>query len=415
METRVSLLLDAIRRINSRLELNSVLGTIMDAAKVIMDAEASSLMMLDTGTQELIITLPTGPVSAEISGLRIPPGKGLAGWVATTGEPLIANDATRDPRFFGDVSKTAFRTRNVICVPLRDSQGHVTGVLQAVNRRADGLFEQNDIPIFAAFADQAAIAIEKTRLYQASLEKERLEQQLSLAREIQVGFWPKTIPSYERVTLAGKSWPASQVGGDYYDVVPLDSNRCALVVADVSGKGIPAAMIMAAVRGALRTQMESQASMSDMTAALNRMLVRDTPIEKYLTLFWAILDVESLELTYINAGHNPPILLDPATGEVALLEEGGAVLGLLPDLSFSSHRRLLAPGEILVMYTDGIVEAQNEKEEMYGNDRLLAQTRAACGCDAQVALELIERDVIAFGAGAPQYDDATLVIAKVKG
>jgi sigma-B regulation protein RsbU (phosphoserine phosphatase) len=354
-------------------------------------------------------------VSAEISGLRIPAGKGFAGWVAAKGEPLIANDAQADPRFFGDLTKSTFRTRNMICVPLRDSQGKVTGVLQAVNRRDNGVFEENDIPLFSAFADQAAIAIEKSQLYQASLEKERLEQQLLLAREIQVGFWPKEIPCYDRVTLAGKSWPASQVGGDYYDVVPIDPRRCALIIADVSGKGIPAAMIMAAVRGALRTQMDSRVSLSEITAALNRMLVRDTPLGKFLTLFWAILDVETLELTYTNAGHNPPFVFSARTGNAEELSEGGPVLGLIPDLAFTSAKRALRPGDLLVMYTDGIVEAQNVAEEMYGNDRLLARFPEASACDAQGALDLIERDVNAFGAGAPQYDDATLVVAKVKG
>ena len=415
LPSRFSLLLDAVKRVNTRVELASVLGTIMDAAKTIMDAEAASLMMLDPKSQELIITLPTGPVSAEISGLRIPPGKGFSGWVASQGEPLIANDARNDPRFFGDLAKSPFRTKNLICVPLRDSQGQVTGVLQAINRKDNGVFEENDIPLFSAFADQAAIAIEKSQLYQASLEKERLEQQLALAREIQVGFWPKEIPRYDRVTLAGKSWPASQVGGDYYDVVPIDSRRCALIIADVSGKGIAAAMIMAAVRGALRTQMDSQVSLSEITAALNRMLVRDTPIEKFLTLFWAILDTETLELTYTNAGHNPPFVFNARTETADELSEGGPVLGLLPDLTFASSRRVLRPGDLLVMYTDGIVEAQNVAEEMYGDERLLARFPEASACDAQGALDLIERDVNSFSAGAPQYDDATLVIAKVKG
>ncbi len=414
LPSRFSLLLDAVRRVNTRVDLTSVLGTIMDAAKTIMDAEASSLMMLDPKSQELVVTLPTGPVSAEISGLRIPAGKGFAGWVASTGQPLIANDARNDPRFFGDLAKSPFRTENLICVPLRDSQGQVTGVLQAVNRRENGVFEENDIPLFSAFADQAAIAIEKSQLYQASLEKERLEQQLLLAREIQVGFWPKEIPSYERVTLAGKSWPAYQVGGDYYDVVPIDDKRCALIIADVSGKGIPAAMIMAAVRGALRTQMDIHASMSEITAALNRMLERDTPIGKYLTLFWAILNVETLEMTYTNAGHNPPFVFNPETKTAEGLSEGGPVLGLFPNLVFTSTARALSPGELLVMYTDGIVEAQNMAEEMYGDNRLLARIAEASTCDAAGALDLIERDVNAFSAGAPQYDDATLVIAKVK-
>ena len=416
LPSRFSLLLDVIGRINSRLALDAVLGQIMDAAKVIMDAEASSLIMLDAETQELIITLPTGPARAEISGLRIPPGKGFAGWVATRGEPLVVEDAPSDPRFFGDLAKSGFKTRSLICVPMRDSEGRVMGVIQALNRTDGKPFDESDVPLFAAFADQASIAIEKSRYYQAALEKERLEQQLALAREIQVGFWPKEIPVYDRVAIAGKSRPAAQVGGDYYDVIPIDADHCSLIVADVSGKGFPAAMIMATVRGALRAQMESHASMAQIITAINRMLVRDTPMEKYVTLFWAVLDVKSLELTYTNAGHNPPLLFDPESRATQELSEGGPVLGLLPAVRFASGRRMLRPGESLVMFTDGIIEAQDPAEQMYGLERLRARiAEAPARCDAGVFMEFLDEDVIGFSGDAAQYDDATLLVVKVKG
>jgi sigma-B regulation protein RsbU (phosphoserine phosphatase) len=414
LPSRFSLLLEAIGRVNSRLGLDEVLGQIMDAAKVIMDAEASSLIMLDAKTRELIITLPTGPARAEISGARIPPGKGFAGWVATRGEPLVVEDAPSDPRFFGEVARGGFTTKSLICVPMRDSEGQVMGVIQALNRRDGKPFDQSDIPLFAAFADQAAIAIEKSRYYQAALEKERLEQQLSLARDIQTGFWPKEIPAYDRVTIAGRSRPASQVGGDYYDVAPIDDDHCALIVADVSGKGIPAGLIMAATRGALRAQMEGHASMGQIITAINRMLVRDTPMEKYITLFWAVLDVKTLELTYTNAGHNAPLLIDPESGQAEELSEGGPVLGLLPAVAFSPGHRMMRRGGLLVMFTDGIIEAQNPAEEMYGMERLRSRIAATpADCDAAGVLELIDRDVTAFSAGAPQYDDATLLVVKV--
>jgi phosphoserine phosphatase RsbU/P len=414
-DSQISLLLDAIARINSRSSLEAVLGTIMDAAKEIMEAEASSLMMLDVKTRELIITLPTGPVTAQISGRRLPPGKGFAGWVAEHGEPLVIADASTDPRFFGDVAKETFQTHSLMCVPLRDSQGQVIGVLQALNRRNGSGFGETDIPLFTAFADQAAIAIEKSWLHEAQLAKQRIEQQLALARDIQQGFWPGAVPAYESVALAGKSRPAAEVGGDYYDIVPLDTDHCALIVADVSGKGLPAAMIMAAVRGALRAQIESAVPMEQVTAALNRMLVRDTPAGKFVSLFWGILDIRSLWFKYINAGHNPPLLFSGQTGEVSRLEEGGAVLGVVASLPYAGGSVRLESGDTLVMFTDGITEAQNAAEEMYGEERLTAMVREApAGCNASELLEMIDQEVVLFAGSEPQYDDCTLVLARVR-
>jgi sigma-B regulation protein RsbU (phosphoserine phosphatase) len=410
---KFALLLESIGRINSTLDLQTLLASIMDAAKVIMEAEASSLMMLDPATNELIIAVPTGPASAEIAGRRIPSGKGFGGWVAAHGAPLVVADASSDPRFFGDVAGAGFRTRTLICVPLTNPQGAVLGVLQALNKRDGAPFSEADIPLFAALAHQAAIAIEKARLHSAALEKEKLEQQLNLARDIQSEFWPKEIPSYPRISLAGRSLPAAHVGGDYYDIIPLDESNCALVIADVSGKGISAALVMAALRAALRTLVESRPPIHEVVTALNRMLVRDTPAERFVTLFWALLNTTTLELAYVNAGHNPPVLFDPADATLRYLGEGGAVLGFVEGLPYRSATLTMRSGEVLVLYTDGVVEAQDVAENMYGEARLIDEIKASAGCDAEGVVGRILRSVAEFSAGAPQYDDTTVVVVKV--
>lgn len=411
---RFDLLLGLIGRINSTIELDALLAAIMDAAKVIMEAQASSLMMLDPQTGELIVSLPTGPARAEISGMRIPSGKGFGGWVATHGEPLVVADAASDPRFYGDLAKDGFRTGSLICVPMRNSQGATIGVLQALNPIDRPAFDAIDVPLFSALADQAAIAIEKTRLYQASLEKERLEQQLILARDIQVGFWPREIPRFRRGTVAGWSRPAAQVGGDYYDLVALGEDRCVLLVADISGKGLPAALLMASLHGAVRALLETGCPLTQFVNSLNRVLVRDTPIEKFVTLFCAVLDFEKCELTYVNAGHNPPFVFRPSSGEVQSLTDGGPVLGFLDRLEYASFSVALRRGDLLVLFSDGITEAQDLAEEMYGEDRLLEVVRRNAGArDAGDLLGCIEQDVSSFCSGAPQYDDSTLVVAQL--
>jgi len=245
------LLLDMVGRINSTLDLESLLSAIMEAARVIMEAEVSSLFLRDRDTRELIIAVPTGPAKAEISGIRIPPERGFCGWVATHRKPLIVSDPQADPRFFGEVS-AGFRTRNVICVPINNSDGQILGVLQACNKRGQGGFTEADVPLFLSLADQAAIALERARLESEAVEKQLIERDLAVAAEIQKGFWPQQIPNYSGIGIAAFSEPAKEIGGDYYDFIPMGQDRCALVIGDISGKGIPAALLMSSLRAALR-------------------------------------------------------------------------------------------------------------------------------------------------------------------
>ena len=411
---RLTLLVDVIARINSTMDLRSLLAAIMESAQIIMEADASSLMMLDRATNELIITVPTGPAQAEISGIRIPPGKGFGGWVAANGEPLVVADAQSDPRFFGDVSKSGFQTKSLICVPLRSPHGETIGVLQAINKKDGSCFTEMDIPLFIALADQAAIAIEKARLHEEALEKQKLEQQLDLAHQIQEGFWPKELPNYDGIGLAGMCVPATHVGGDYYDLIPIDEARCTLVVGDISGKGVAAALLMATLRAALRAQIENHHPIEDTVFLVNNTLVKDTPDEKFVTLFCGILDTTEPKFTYVNGGHNPPILYDQNTDEMKFLEEGGLLVGFLEDIPFVSSSESLRPGQVLVVYTDGVTEAQNQEEELFEEERLQALIRQHADKSAQQLMETLYQAVVDFTAGAPQFDDITLVVMKVE-
>jgi phosphoserine phosphatase RsbU/P len=408
---RLSQLVEVAGRINSSEDLESLLAEIMEAAKTIMRAEASSLMLLDSDTRDLVIAVPTGPARAEISGVRIPAGKGFAGWVAGTGQPLIVPDAEKDPRFYGEVSRHSdFRTRNLICVPLHDPNQKIIGVLQALNRREGQEFTENDIPFFLALGDHAAIALEKARLHRESLEKQQLEKELSLAKSIQAGYWPQHIPRLSGFEMAGISLPAAQVGGDYYDFIPLDEHVCALVIADISGKGFSAALLMASLRAALRAQVKNRIPAEETISLLNDVLVDDSPSNRFVTMLYGQLDTRDRTFTYVNAGHNPPFYFDG--GSFSELTEGGAILGFQKGLPFTTGTVRLEPGSTLVMFTDGVVEAQNQAEEMFGEDRLKSVIQHERSGGAESLLSAIRAAVLSFSGKAPQYDDLTLVVLR---
>ncbi len=407
--SRAILLLDQLAQINSEMDPQALLLSIMEAAQKVMEAEASSLMLLDSASGELEVQVPTGPARSEISGVRIPKGKGFGGWVVLQGQPLIVDSPRDDPRFYGEIAGSGFQTRNLICVPLASGSGEVVGVLQAMNKLGGGSFQADEIPLFEALAQQAAIALERGRLVQESIRRQVLESELNLASEIQSGFWPRRLPALPGFGLAGSSRPAAHVGGDYYDVIQLENGQVGLVVADVSGKGVPAALLMAALRSSLRTQLENHHAPAEAVSRVNNALVEDTPTAKFVTLFYGVLDPSSRRLTYVNAGHNPPLLLRKG-GEMERLEVGGAIVGFQQHLPYESGRVQLEAGDRLVLFSDGITEAGNEEDEMYGDDRLEALLRDHARDDAESLMKGILQEVAAFAGRAPQADDMTLLV-----
>lgn len=412
---QLTVLIDMIAKINSTLDLDELLGLIMEAVKEVMDAEASSLMTLDKETEELIIRIPTGPVKSELSGIRVPSGQGFAGWVAENAKPLAVPDVTKDPRHYGKVDKkSGFQTKSLICVPMLDSNSEVIGVLQALNQEDGTPFTDQDIDLFSAFANQASLAIEKARLHQEELEKQSLEQQLMLANAIQKGFWPKQPEQIDGVSVSAFNIPAKQVGGDYYDFIEIDSNRLGIVVGDVSGKGVPAALLMANVRSTLRAQVQNGHPVGETVCLLNSTIYQDTPDEKFLTFFYGVFDPKDRSFVYTNGGHNPPFLYNRNTKKERLLEAGGTLVGFLSEFPYEEGREILQKGDVLVIYTDGVTEAENEDEEVFGVERLHDLIRKNTHLDAKNLIELIYDNVVEFTAGMPQFDDVTLMALKIE-
>ncbi len=405
-------LVDLIAQINSSQETDTLLGSIMRAAEEVMEAEASSLMLLDHETGDLIIALPTGPAKSEVSGTRIPAGKGFGGWVVENRQPLLIEDAARDPRFFGEVARSQFRTRDLVCVPVQSPGGEILGALQAINHRGSGPFREPDVALLTALSAQAAIALERDRLLKESIQKEILESEMRLATDIQAGFWPREVPECEKVSFAGDSRPARHVGGDYYDFVPIDEQRIALVIADVSGKGVGAALMMAELRAVLRARLKSPLSLEDVVGAVNDVLVEDTPVGKFATLFVGILNTDDLVFHYVNAGHDPPFLLR-AGGDLLELREGGPIVGFRQGFPFPAGEEKLGSGDLLVMFTDGVSETQRESEEFFGRERLVSEIRTHREKNPEELIQHIQSTLESFQGDQPQHDDVTMVIARI--
>jgi serine phosphatase RsbU (regulator of sigma subunit) len=270
------------------------------------------------------------------------------------------------------------------------------------------------IEIMTGIAHQAAMAIQNERFQQEQLGRERLERELQLAREIQQIFIPGQLPLLHGWELAAMWRAARQVAGDFYDLIELPGKKLGLVVADVADKGMPAALFMALTRTLVRAAASEETSPAAVLMRVNNLLVPDAQRGMFVTAAYAILSLETGELCYANAGHCLPLVLRSGSRSIERLPKGGTALGVLADLSLQEHRTRIAPGDSMVLYTDGFTEAFSPRGELFGERRLLqvmqASAQTANGCSAQALLETLLTSVQAFTKDAPASDDLTAVV-----
>ncbi len=412
-DSRVELLFDMISKINTRKGVAAILDTVMEACKTIMNAQAGSLMLVSQNGEELVISVPIGPMKSEITGQRIPVGSGISGWVARNREPVIVNDVSADPRFEGEIRSEGFITRNLICVPMINNDGRLIGVIQAVNKVNGEEFSENELPLLMMLANQAAICIEREYWYRKAMDRERMDEQVKMARVIQTGFFPDVKPGIENIDIAGTSIPATYVGGDYYDYIKLSDNKWGIAIADVTGKGVPAAMLMSNLRAQMRSLSGQNECVRDVVNAVNSSLLNETGEDTYITLFYGCL--EDREFTYTNAGHNPPLVYDIKTDSFQELTDGGPLLGFIDNPGYKEGRISLKPDKVMVLYTDGITEAENIDQDQFGELRLKKIIRNHHSESADEIMNKIILEVNQFRGKAAQSDDETLVILKVGG
>jgi sigma-B regulation protein RsbU (phosphoserine phosphatase) len=395
--------------LNSTLRLEKILQIILETATNNLKADRGTVYLIDHKKKELWSKVLQGDLKVEI---RLPIGKGIAGYVAKTGKTVILRDAYKDPRFNPEVDKkTGYHTKTMLCTPMKDRKGKKIGVIQIVNK-LNGYFSNEDIKFLDLLSLDACLAIENSRLFKEALEKERIEKELEVAASIQKMIVPKTIPRVEGFEITGMNVPTKQVGGDYFDVISLPGGKVALVVADATGKGVPAALLVSTLHACLRAYLESNLSLEELTRRVNRVIFQSSTDNKFITFFIGILDPYSKKLEAVNAGHFPPLIV--RNGDFLKLQNTGVMLGCFESAQFVRKEYLLESHDVLVMFTDGITEATNAKGEIYGDQRFEKIIMENCSKTANQIKGAIYKDVKEFEGGVEQTDDITMLIVKVK-
>jgi serine phosphatase RsbU (regulator of sigma subunit) len=425
----VRLLVEARQKLEARIAelttLNAVGQAILEAslnkdelcelvykyASRIVDTRNFLLGLIDEASKQFVLEVWTR------DGVRQPKTTvavgGVAAWMQETKSPVLIHDLEREKLPFTPIPLSSEPSHSALFVPLL-AEAKCIGYL-SIRSHTPHAFTEDHQRILAAIANQVAVALENTRLYQQAAEKQHLEQELKVARDIQKSLLPSFCPFVPGFELAADWRSASEVSGDFYDFVTLAGGKLGLLIADVSDKGVPAALFMALSRSLVRSGVIGASGPSEGLRRANTWIIKDSQSDMFVTLFYGVLDPAARTLIYANAGHNPPLLYRAASGTIESLAAKGIVLGVLPEIELEERQVTMVPGDLLVLYTDGVTEAINEHEEAFGEERLIQAVRQHHDLEAREVIAQIRAAVLAFTGDRPRFDDATLVVLKCRG
>jgi phosphoserine phosphatase RsbU/P len=392
----------AAQKISSILDLDQLVDKVVNDIARSFGCLDSDIYLHNEERGELSLVCAHGCTGCDLHGpghsLKI--GKGMVGYVASTGQMHYAPDVRQDPYYIGCEESTL----SEVAIPLH-VEGQLVGVFTASHTELDA-FNPCQLRLLQALCTDMAAAVHNARRFQQEQrQREQMTHEAREARFIQQALLPKASPLIPGFTVSGLSIPVGAVGGDWYDFIPMDKGRWGLVLADVSGKGTAAALLMSATRGILRSLVEAACTPGEVLTKLNRLLVEDFPAGRFVTMVYAVLDPTKRTLTFANAGHLPPLLVTGISAQFLDVERG-IPLGLGPS-DFSEVEVNLPPGSRLVFYSDGITEAENRTDEEYGFVRLqehFLQTDASA--------ESLLDNVRSFADGSGLRDDASVILVK---
>jgi sigma-B regulation protein RsbU (phosphoserine phosphatase) len=402
---------DLARAIGASLDTQEIMNTIIRRSLRAVNAEQGVITLVDEkpdpGMKTLIRTVQA---SSEREAFHL--DQILLGWMLHNKKPLVMNKPDEDPRFRGvrwDAS-----IHSLLCVPLLVKSALI-GVLTVCNKKLEEDFSEGDMRLLAIIAAQSAQVIENARLYEEEKALLRMREEVRFATEIQLELLPKGAPEFTGFEVSGATIPARGVGGDYYDFIPVDEHHLAFCLGDVTGKGLPAALLMANLQATIRGQTMVSGRPSECMERSNELLHRSTDPVKFATLFYGILDSADGSLWYSSAGHDQPYLFS-GSGEAQRLGTGGMMLGAIPGLPYQDEKVPLAPGDLLVVFSDGITEAMAESEEevgeQFGEERLLPLLEQNRGEKAERLIQIVVEAVKKHAGKREQSDDMTLVVVR---
>ncbi len=397
--------------INSELSLGRLLSNVMETVKQVFSADSVSLLLREEETGDLVFQIALGDVGDEIREIyRLKKGQGIAGEVADTGVPVNVADAYDHPSFSPDYDRrTQYRTKAMLCVPLK-ARGQTLGVIQVINKlNPPYRFTREELEMLLTIASSAAVAVDTARMHRFIIQKETLERDLSLAREVQQSFLPGQPPRLPGYDLDALSRPALEIGGDFYNFFQLPDERIGIVLGDVSGKGIAAALFMARLTSDIQYHSLLCKSPEDLLAKVNDLLCQRAKHGMFVTLVYLILEPATGKICFANAGHLNPV----CSGEGCAVALGshsakGPPLGIIPNLSYTGETLTLDPGQTLSLYTDGITEAKNSNADLFGEDRLMT-VMAKDFPSATGLVTAVSAAVDKFSLDHGRSDDITMV------
>ncbi len=408
---RLRALVSSFELLNSSLDLDTVLDYTLTQAVQLLGAEVGSIALLNEVKSHLLFVKSTDPNFNVLKGLLVPLDKGISGYVARTGESVRVEDTSRDNRFYQDVDeKLHHTTRTYLCVPLIFDSS-VIGTAQLMNRLDGKPFSAGDEGLFRGFARQAALAIQNARVHSVMLKQQAMDSELRVCNEIQMNLYPKKLPGLHNFEVYGVTVPCREVGGDYYTFVERPDGSVDAVIADVSGKGVSAAMLVSELHTGVQLLSRMDQPLADFANHLNSHLVETIIMGKFITFFTARLKPEDSSFEYVNAGHPPPYIVR-SNGSIEELETTGTILGIQGMNAIDYRTNRLEQGDLLVAFSDAYSESMDKEGDLFGEMRIATEALSKKESSLSEIADHINRMVMDFREGLPAADDATLLLIR---
>jgi len=411
---KLRLLLEITKKISRSLNLEEVLAQVMDTLGSVLPYDAAGIYIIrrdphisEGGSASLIFHAEAvrGYDVEELMELRLKLGEGLIGWVAQTGESVVVPEVRKDKRYVNARKET----RSEVVAPIV-SNDEVIGVFDLESDELNA-YTEDDKQVLMLLASQVAISVEKAMLHEQLVEKKRLEAQLEVARQVQLALLPERDPVVEGFDISAYNFSTEEVSGDYYDFVKPYDDQLGLVIADVSGKGVPASLLMAFLRASLRAAIHIGYAPNVAMAKVNYLLWESIEPHQFVTAFYGMLDATNRTLAFVNAGHNPLLVLN-SDDSSRFVERGGLPIGLFKDTRYYEYYLPIDAGQVLVLYTDGATEATSPEGEEYGRERLVKAVQASRARRAREMIDYIYNDIFEWTGGRGASDDVTFVVIK---
>jgi phosphoserine phosphatase len=401
-------ILEVTRQLARPLDLQTMLERVIDEGRTVLRADRGTVFLYDSETDELFSTVATGTDT-----LRIPADRGIVGECARTRRVVNVPDCYADPRFNRDIDRqTGYRSRCLLTVPLIGYDDSLVGILQVLNKD-DGVFTEEDEHIATALAAQCAVALQRARMLEDLVTKEKMERELAVARDIQMRVLPREVPDLPGYDVAGWSRPADETGGDIFDIIAVAENHLMLLLGDATGHGIGPALSVTQVRSMLRMCVRLGAGLDNAFRHINDQLADDLASNRFVTAFLGVLDSGGHRLEYHAGGQGPLLRFHAADGKCEWMKASTVPMGLMAGLPLEQPPPMdLAPGDIVALMTDGIYEYENPSEEQFGESRVEAIVRQHHDAPMSKLLERIVASVEEFAEGAPQNDDMTILLVR---